>query len=59
EGGGKGPGMGRDSPTRAVQPLGMRVPAIADIPPVPHNGCRPKKRRRVKPRPFNPFDKQG
>jgi small subunit ribosomal protein S11 len=43
----KGPGMGRDSAIRAVQSLGMNVTAIVDITPVPHNGCRPKKRRRV------------
>lgn len=43
----KGPGMGRDSAIRAVQSLGMNVTAIVDRTPVPHNGCRPKKRRRV------------
>lgn len=43
----KGPGMGRDSAIRAVQSLGMNVTAIIDVTPVPHNGCRPKKRRRV------------
>ena len=43
----KGPGMGRDSAIRAVQSLGMTVTAIIDVTPVPHNGCRPKKRRRV------------
>ena len=43
----KGPGMGRDSAIRAVQSLGMNVTAIVDVTPVPHNGCRPKKRRRV------------
>ena len=43
----KGPGMGRDSAIRAVQSLGMTVSAITDNTPVPHNGCRPKKRRRV------------
>ena len=43
----KGPGMGRDSAIRAVQSLGMNVSSIVDITPVPHNGCRPKKRRRV------------
>lgn len=43
----KGPGMGRDSAIRAVQSLGMNVSGIVDITPVPHNGCRPKKRRRV------------
>jgi small subunit ribosomal protein S11 len=43
----KGPGMGRDSAIRAVQSLGMIVTSIVDVTPVPHNGCRPKKRRRV------------
>lgn len=43
----KGPGMGRDSAIRAIQSLGMNVASIRDITPVPHNGCRPKKRRRV------------
>ncbi|MDP0499085.1 MAG: 30S ribosomal protein S11 [Verrucomicrobiota bacterium JB022] len=43
----KGPGMGRDSAIRAIQSLGMNVSAIRDVTPVPHNGCRPKKRRRV------------
>ena len=43
----KGPGMGRDSAVRAVQSLGLTVTAIIDITPVPHNGCRPPKRRRV------------
>lgn len=43
----KGPGMGRDSAIRAIQSLGMTVTAIVDVTPVPHNGCRPKKRRRV------------
>ena len=43
----KGPGMGRDSAIRAVQSLGLVVTSIVDVTPVPHNGCRPKKRRRV------------
>jgi small subunit ribosomal protein S11 len=43
----KGPGMGRDSAVRAIQALGMTVTAIIDVTPVPHNGCRPPKRRRV------------
>lgn len=43
----KGPGMGRDSAIRALQSLGMTVTGIVDTTPVPHNGCRPKKRRRV------------
>ncbi|MGJ3243190.1 MAG: 30S ribosomal protein S11 [Opitutales bacterium] len=43
----KGPGMGRDSAIRALQSLGLIVTAIVDVTPVPHNGCRPPKRRRV------------
>ncbi len=43
----KGPGMGRDSAVRALQSLGFVVTAIRDVTPVPHNGCRPPKRRRV------------
>jgi small subunit ribosomal protein S11 len=43
----KGPGPGRESAIRAVQALGLRVRAIYDITPVPHNGCRPPKKRRV------------
>ena len=43
----KGPGMGRDSAVRAIQSLGMVVVGIVDVTPVPHNGCRPPKRRRV------------
>lgn len=43
----KGPGPGRESAIRAVQSLGLRVTAISDITPVPHNGCRPPKKRRV------------
>ncbi|MEO0794750.1 MAG: 30S ribosomal protein S11 [Verrucomicrobiota bacterium] len=43
----KGPGMGRDSAIRALQSLGLIVTAITDTTPVPHNGCRPPKRRRV------------
>lgn len=43
----KGPGMGRDSAIRALQSLGMIVNSIVDVTPVPHNGCRPPKRRRV------------
>jgi len=42
-----GPGMGRDSAIRALQTLGLTVGSITDVTPVPHNGCRPKKRRRV------------
>jgi len=43
----KGPGPGRESAIRAVQSLGMKVRSITDITPVPHNGCRPPKKRRV------------
>lgn len=43
----KGPGPGRESAIRAVQAMGMRVVSIIDITPVPHNGCRPPKKRRV------------
>ncbi len=43
----KGPGAGRESAVRAVQALGIEVSRIADVTPVPHNGCRPKKARRV------------
>ena len=42
-----GPGMGRDSAVRALQSLGMIVTEIVDVTPVPHNGCRAPKRRRV------------
>lgn len=43
----KGPGLGRDSAIRALQALGFDVAEIIDVTPVPHNGCRQKKRRRV------------
>ena len=43
----KGPGSGRESAVRAFQIVGMRVTTIRDVTPVPHNGCRPPKRRRV------------
>ena len=43
----KGPGPGRESAIRAVQATELRVNSISDITPVPHNGCRPPKRRRV------------
>jgi small subunit ribosomal protein S11 len=43
----KGPGPGRESAIRAVAALGLKVTSISDITPVPHNGCRPPKRRRV------------
>ncbi len=43
----KGPGPGRESAIRAVQSMGLKVRSISDITPVPHNGCRPPKKRRV------------
>jgi small subunit ribosomal protein S11 len=43
----KGPGPGRESAIRAVQSLGLKIISIADVTPVPHNGCRPPKKRRV------------
>ena len=43
----KGPGSGRESAVRAVQGLGIEVRSIRDVTPIPHNGCRPKKARRV------------
>lgn len=42
-----GPGLGRDSAVRAIQAIGLEVTSIIDVTPVPHNGCRPPKRRRV------------
>ncbi|MEN9990365.1 MAG: hypothetical protein RLZZ224_67 [Verrucomicrobiota bacterium] len=43
----KGPGSGRESAVRAVQTIGIEILSIDDVTPVPHNGCRPKKARRV------------
>jgi small subunit ribosomal protein S11 len=43
----KGPGSGRESALRALQSVGFQVTAIRDVTPIPHNGCRPRKRRRV------------
>ena len=43
----KGPGGGREAAIRALSMVGLRVTAIRDVTPVPHNGCRPPKRRRV------------
>lgn len=43
----KGPGPGRESAVRALNVLGIKIPSIADVTPVPHNGCRPPKRRRI------------
>lgn len=42
-----GPGAGRESALRAIQGAGLRVTSIKDVTPIPHNGCRPPKRRRV------------
>ena len=42
-----GPGSGRESALRALQAVGFQVSAIRDMTPIPHNGCRPRKRRRV------------
>jgi small subunit ribosomal protein S11 len=42
-----GPGLGRDSAIRALQAIGLDVTSIVDVTPIPHNGCRPRKRRRV------------
>ncbi|MCL2524420.1 MAG: 30S ribosomal protein S11 [Betaproteobacteria bacterium] len=43
----KGPGPGRESSVRALNALGMKITAIADVTPIPHNGCRPPKKRRI------------
>ena len=43
----KGPGAGRESALRALQAVGFQITAIRDVTPIPHNGCRPPKRRRV------------
>jgi small subunit ribosomal protein S11 len=43
----KGPGSGRESALRALQAAGLNITSIRDITPIPHNGCRPPKRRRV------------
>ena len=43
----KGPGAGRESALRALQAVGFSITAIRDVTPIPHNGCRPRKRRRV------------
>ena len=43
----KGPGPGRESSVRAMNALGIKVVSIQDVTPVPHNGCRPPKRRRI------------
>ncbi|MDH5681615.1 MAG: 30S ribosomal protein S11 [Spirochaetota bacterium] len=43
----KGPGVGRESAIRALQSAGLKITVIKDVTPIPHNGCRPPKRRRV------------
>jgi small subunit ribosomal protein S11 len=43
----KGPGNGRESAVRAIASIGIQVTEIVDVTPLPHNGCRPAKRRRV------------
>lgn len=43
----KGPGPGRESSIRALNALGIKITSISDITPIPHNGCRPPKRRRI------------
>jgi small subunit ribosomal protein S11 len=43
----KGPGPGRESAVRALNAVGFKISSISDVTPVPHNGCRPPKRRRV------------
>ncbi|MCP5364756.1 MAG: 30S ribosomal protein S11 [Hyphomicrobiales bacterium] len=43
----RGPGAGRESALRALQAVGFSITAIRDVTPIPHNGCRPRKRRRV------------
>jgi small subunit ribosomal protein S11 len=43
----KGPGSGRESALRALQTVGFQITSIRDVTPIPHNGCRPRKRRRV------------
>lgn len=43
----RGPGSGRESALRALQSIGLTITTIRDVTPIPHNGCRPPKRRRV------------
>jgi small subunit ribosomal protein S11 len=43
----RGPGPGRESALRALQAVGFNITSIRDVSPIPHNGCRPRKRRRV------------
>ena len=47
KGPGQGPGQGREAAIRALQSAGLEVVMIKDVTPIPHNGCRPPKRRRV------------
>ena len=44
---GRGPGSGRESAVRAIQAMGVEVTVVKDVTPIPHNGCRPPKARRV------------
>jgi len=43
----KGPGPGRDSTIRSLNAIGFKINSIVDVTPIPHNGCRPPKKRRV------------
>lgn len=43
----KGPGVGRESAVRSLGAMGLKVKSISDVTPIPHNGCRPKKTRRI------------
>jgi small subunit ribosomal protein S11 len=43
----KGPGPGRESAVRALNAVGFKITSISDVTPIPHNGCRPPKKRRV------------
>ncbi|MCV2509229.1 MAG: 30S ribosomal protein S11, partial [Neisseriaceae bacterium] len=43
----KGPGPGRESSVRSLNALGFKITSISDVTPIPHNGCRPPKRRRI------------
>ncbi len=43
----KGPGLGRETAIRALKASGLKINSISDVTPIPHNGCRPKKKRRV------------
>jgi small subunit ribosomal protein S11 len=52
----RGPGTGRESALRALQAVGFNITSIRDVTPIPHNGCRPRKRRRVYFISFRPAD---